>query len=372
MINSNFIAIVDENEISQAQTLFTKIMKNHATEINLIGTIYFPGPDHAKFQIFWFKEHSFWYGYKIIGEGKTKKHRNVFGKGKYNKDTNKNYDLQCNIPISGYRKQISATFVKNDENEIFVAHNGRIGGVVDYGDESKENENKFKHTTSFPKIKDDKNRDLFLISKIDETLIQKFAKLTNEVHSIKYPFGGFDFSILNELEKKKDDLENKITQVEYYDIRKRCEEEIDQEDYSAQGSESSVYVRAKQEKFRKILLQEYSSKCAFCGFNELEYLVGAHIVPFNIMRKDDHQNAMNPANGILLCKLCDLSFERGDILLQKNFEITINEKLKKSNNAAVCSWLEKINSKIPINPNPKFRPKLEFIQKKLEQISSKV
>jgi len=29
-------------------------------------------------------------------------------------------------------------------------------------------------------------------------------------------------------------------------------------------------------------------------------------------------------------------------------------------------------SKIPINPNPKFTPKLEFIQKKLEQISSKV
>jgi len=371
MINSNFIAIVDENEISQAQTLFTKIMKNHATEINPF-TLYFPQALHAEFQIFWFKEHSFWYGYKIIEEEENKRHRNVFGREKLHKDTNKNYDFECNIPISGDRKQKSATFVKNDENEIFVVHNGSIGGVIGYGPQVKEYENKFKQTTSFPKIKDDKNRDLFLISKIDETLIQNFAKLVNEVHSIKYPPDVFDFSILNDLEKQKDEIENKITQVEYYDISKRCEDELKEEDYSAQGSESSVYVRAKQEKFRKILLQEYSSKCAFCGFNELEYLVGAHIVPFNIMRKDDHQNAMNPANGILLCKLCDLSFERGDILLQKNFEITINEKLKKSNNSAVCSWLSNFNSKIPINPNPKFTPKLEFIQKKLEQISSKV
>ena len=130
-------------------------------------------------------------------------------------------------------------------------------------------------------------------------------------------------------------------------------DEIDQGDYSAQGSESTVYVRAKQGKFKEILLQEYEEKCAFCEFDEPEYLIGAHIVPYNVMRKEDPQNAMNPSDGILLCKLCDIAFERGDILLQENLQIVISEKLKNSKNNTVKSWLSEIHNTIPINSESK-------------------
>ena len=99
------------------------------------------------------------------------------------------------------------------------------------------------------------------------------------------------------------EIKNKITEVQKLSST-YVNDEIDHGDFSAQGSKSTVYVRAKQGKFKEILLQEYNSQCAFCEFNELEYLVGAHIIPFSIMRKDDPQNAMNPANGILLCKFC--------------------------------------------------------------------
>lgn len=164
------------------------------------------------------------------------------------------------------------------------------------------------------------------------------------------------------------EIEDKISQVENLSST-YASDEISHGDFSAQGSESTVYVRAKQGKFKEILLQEYDNKCAFCEFNEPEYLIGAHIIPYKIMRKEDPKNAMNPADGILLCKLCDIAFENGDILLQENFVVTISQKLAKSENPSVNSWISKIKSKIPIKSGSNFTPKVEFIQKKLEQVS---
>jgi len=68
LMNSDFVVIVDESKISRAQNLFVELMKNQATEQEEF-TIYFPNV-HDKFEIFWFKEFDFWYGYKIIEEKK--------------------------------------------------------------------------------------------------------------------------------------------------------------------------------------------------------------------------------------------------------------------------------------------------------------
>ena len=161
------------------------------------------------------------------------------------------------------------------------------------------------------------------------------------------------------------EIEDKLSQVESLSST-FTSHEISQGNFSAQGSESTVYVRAKQGKFKELLLQEYGGKCAFCEFDE--YLVGAHIVPYNIMRKEDSKNAMNPSDGILLCKLCDIAFERGDILLQENLQIVISKKLKNSKNNTVKSWLSEIHNTIPINSESKFKPILKFIQRKLELV----
>ena len=77
---------------------------------------------------------------------------------------------------------------------------------------------------------------------------------------------------------------------------------------------------------------------------------------------------MNPSDGILLCRLCDKAFEDGHLQLKENYEIIVTEKLRKSENTTVNSWLSKINSKIPIKSNSKFTPDKEFIQKKLKSI----
>lgn len=161
------------------------------------------------------------------------------------------------------------------------------------------------------------------------------------------------------------EIKNKISQVETL-ASTYANDEIIHDDFSAQGSESSVYVRAKQGKFKEILLQIYEQKCAFCGFNVPEYLNGAHIVPFKTMRQEDSENAMNPSDGILLCRLCDIAFENGDLQLRENYDIFVTDKLKKSENSSVKSWISTIFSKISISPDSKFAPDIRFLKRKLE------
>ena len=88
----------------------------------------------------------------------------------------------------------------------------------------------------------------------------------------------------------------------------------------------------------------------------------------NVNYSQIEKNAMNPSDGILLCRLCDKAFEDGHLQLKENYEIIVTEKLRKSENTTVNSWLSKINSKIPIKSNSKFTPDKEFIQKKLKSI----
>ena len=164
------------------------------------------------------------------------------------------------------------------------------------------------------------------------------------------------------------EIDDKITKVESI-ASTYAHDEMSRGNFSAQGKDSTVYVRAKQGKFREILLQEYDSKCAFCEFNEPEYLIGAHIVAYNIMRKKDPDNAMHPSDGILLCRLCDNAFERGDIKLDENYNVIKSQKLTNSTNSRVISWISSINTKIPIKTDSPFTPALEFIQKKLKSVS---
>jgi len=516
LMNSDFIVIEDEEDIIRAQKSFVKLMKDQATEIEPF-TIYLPGPIHDTFEIFWFKEFDFWYGYNIFEEN-IKKHRNIFGKKKLVKKEKDKHDFQVNIPISGYSNQLGGVFVKDSNDSIFVAYNGRIGGVGDYGIDSKENEIKFKETTSFQKIKERKGRELYLISKLDKTIVKKFAELTNHIHLIKYGTASIqkdvtENDILSDLESKGltkthaqilekfliyegqritdstklrgvkgvskipadsivsephymhnlvrgvykpegdeyalsiqmnpksswgSEIDNetgkwnisynfgeegnyssdisslrkcfdskipigviykpekgvnqilglgKITSIEGvkftivpYEIDDKisqveslastyANDEISHGDYSDHGSKSTVYSRAKQGIFKEHLMREYDGKCAFCELDVPEYLIGAHIVPHNTMRKEDPQNVMNPTDGILLCRLCDIAFEKGNIQLRDNFEIIIDQELNNSKNSTVQSWLSKINSKIPTKSGSKFPPSLVYIRRKLELVS---
>jgi len=149
--------------------------------------------------------------------------------------------------------------------------------------------------------------------------------------------------------------------------------EIKKGDYSSRGQETTVIGRQKQRIFRDELFKEYGNKCAMCNLGVENYLIGAHIVEFSIMQKDDPINAMNPSNGILLCRLCDIAFENGDIRLNTNLSIEVSDTInsKAQLDKTLRSWLYNLNKQIYPTGNSDHPPIKKFIEKKLEQIAKK-
>ncbi len=170
------------------------------------------------------------------------------------------------------------------------------------------------------------------------------------------------FEITNFIPKNADFIDDKGQEY----VRIACEVG----DYSCPNLESSAIRRIKQNWFRQKLLEKYNHKCAFCGFGIDNYLKGSHIVPFKIMQVKEPINTMNPTNGILLCALCDIAFEKGDIMVDGKFEIIGNEELQNLsvNNEAITSWISNIQDKLPINSTSKFNPNPKFLKWKMELV----
>ena len=140
-------------------------------------------------------------------------------------------------------------------------------------------------------------------------------------------------------------------------VSQHIKQQIRRKDYSAPDIETTVIARTGQKWFRQKLLQIYGGRCAFCGFNVEDFLIAAHVVPYI----EDRDNRLNPQNGILLCRLCDLAFEKGYLRLQEDWCIIKSHELvrRASSNVAVSSWLsnvkQKIEPRLPDHgPKPKF------------------
>jgi len=170
------------------------------------------------------------------------------------------------------------------------------------------------------------------------------------------------FEIVNYNPENPDFYEKK---GKYYAIS-RCE----QGDYSSPYLESSAIRRTKQDWFREKLFEIHGGRCALCGLSIDDYLIAAHIVPFNIMQKEDSVNTMNPANGILLCRICDTAFEKGHIMISEDYEIIGNDYLKSQSelDSTVQSWLANIHDKLEVNTSSKYSPDKKYLKWKLNLI----
>lgn len=80
----------------------------------------------------------------------------------------------------------------------------------------------------------------------------------------------------------------------------------------------TIKARQGQYKLRKVLLQNYQSKCAMCEINHPKLLITSHIKTWSVSSADER---INPANSILLCKLHDGLFEYGFISLTNDYKV---------------------------------------------------
>jgi len=154
--------------------------------------------------------------------------------------------------------------------------------------------------------------------------------------------------------------------------------QIEKKDYSSKGKETTVKVRRFGDYFKRMLMIQYDSRCAFCNMGTFSHsggaqpLVGAHIVPKAVMDKYDPKNAMNPVDGLLLCELCDIAFEYGHITVDAKYRISISNNLRqKANekaNKVLKSWIKNIRKKISLKKNSPHNPKTKYLKKKMKLI----
>lgn len=172
---------------------------------------------------------------------------------------------------------------------------------------------------------------------------------------------GTRFTIVPYVSSEK--IEQKTEEKAYEYVKARHE----RKDYSSNVKERTVLARSSQRWFREELLAEYR-KCVFCGMSKPGYLVGSHIVPHHIMQKQDPKNAMNPKDGLLMCRLCDVAFEKNDILVLTNLQIRISDKLRglATQDKAIKNWLSGVGKKLKIKANGRYKPGKKFLSWKLK------
>ncbi|WP_336883613.1 HNH endonuclease signature motif containing protein [Priestia koreensis] len=83
----------------------------------------------------------------------------------------------------------------------------------------------------------------------------------------------------------------------------------------------NIKTRQGQHKLRKIILQNYGSKCAMCNIQDERLLITSHIKPWS---SSTHEERIDPQNSILLCKLHDALFENGLISLTDEYSVLLN------------------------------------------------
>ncbi len=123
-----------------------------------------------------------------------------------------------------------------------------------------------------------------------------------------------------------------------------------------------VKTRINQNVFREIVLANFNSTCAVTGFNNPDFLIASHISPW----AKDKMNRLNPQNGLLLNNLHDKAFENGYLAIDKNFQVLICKKLRKSEDKFIQNFFTVYHKKEIIRPE-RFLPNIQFLEKHIDE-----
>jgi len=87
--------------------------------------------------------------------------------------------------------------------------------------------------------------------------------------------------------------------------------------------ERLVRVRVNQRFFRSTVLTSYESRCCITGLATPKLLSASHIAPW----AKDHNNRMNPRNGLCLNLLHHRAFDEGLITITPEFRVRVSSSL---------------------------------------------
>lgn len=178
--------------------------------------------------------------------------------------------------------------------------------------------------------------------------------------------------IWNEFFDNKEELlylsEKFLAEKEHTSVEIKYKEILsDLKDIKGETVLREVKTRVNQCVFRKIVLTNYSYKCAITGIDIPELLHASHIIPWSI--SEEHR--LNPENGICFSALYDKAFDKGLIGINTDLKIIFSETLKKKKKT---EYFQKYFSSIEnqeILKAKKYLPKKEFLEHHLDTIFNK-
>jgi hypothetical protein len=125
----------------------------------------------------------------------------------------------------------------------------------------------------------------------------------------------------------------------------------------AKFSQRVTRSREFQQAFRNAILEIYQTKCAACDVDDDAFLRGCHIVPV----KDDPSIATDLRNGICLCVVHDVAFEKGIFCISDRYEICVSDSFK-TKSRVLDSAISKLDGKKITLPN-QHPPKKSYLEK---------
>ena len=159
-----YFVLKNENEIENAQNVFLNNLKKYTTKKDKI-IIGFPGPEEkVTDDVEYISSVNIWWHSQKLTDATIPRYWNCFGLDEPNWQKNNNIVLEINIPIKEISKRIKGAFVKDLNDNIYLTHNGVLGG----GNTPGGFYDVYPHEERWIKADDGQkeSRDLILISDI--------------------------------------------------------------------------------------------------------------------------------------------------------------------------------------------------------------
>jgi len=188
MTGTQYVALEDPKEIDRAQQTMSDLLKNNSTKSGTINIGYPAG--NRDLEVFSAQDYDMWWGYTRLEDEKIPRHWNAFGKGEPEWDTNHSHNITCeiNMPLSGATRMVSGLFVKDQEGNVYVAHDGGIGGGKK-GIGKNSFEDFLAEPDSWADVTDKKGkRRMIVISNLeDDDAMSQIENFVNKVYEFKNP-----------------------------------------------------------------------------------------------------------------------------------------------------------------------------------------
>lgn len=237
----------------------------------------------------------------------------------------------------------------NDGDEVLLTEKG-TGCFTYYGIVIGKSQNVEFGNALWPVVGKSSWENIYFLANITNVNIDKVKLVTGLGYAENFTVPG-----IIKVDDKKYLNFGSISQRFEIPVFDHVAETKEEKDFSSEDIPTIGKRRAAHYKFSKKVKENYNYSCAICGINQTEFLIAGHISPWS----EDHENRLNPENGICLCALHDRAFEHGYIGLTDNFTIVISPKIDKTSKLYVV--LKEFENKAIYIPSVN-KPHIEFLK----------